>query len=301
MEQLTPQQELYRKIGRRTGWAFFALTALTGGVQLLAGAAIGYYLPAMTQPPLWLTWLLSFAPLYCVAVPVFTVLLQPLPGIRTPKSRVSTGWLLGTAAAAVTLMYAGSLVGNLLNMLIGWLRGEPVLSPLEEIVTAAPMWQTFLFACVLAPIGEELTFNYLLDKTLVFGEKRAALYCALAFGLFHGNLYQFFYAFLLRLLLVRLRLRTGSVGWCIALHAFVNVIGGLVSSWVITRSQVVIAVYGLVLLALVSAGSVVLMQRRKTVPWALPCPGARAEWLFANPGAVLAWLCCAAMFVTALL
>ena len=26
MEQLTQQQKLYRKIGRRTGWAFFALT-----------------------------------------------------------------------------------------------------------------------------------------------------------------------------------------------------------------------------------------------------------------------------------
>lgn len=300
MEQLTQEQALYRRIGRRAGWAFLALVALTSGIQLAADWWITMSMPHLRELPLWMVWFLSFVPLYCVAVPVFTVLLQPLPGIRPPKQKIRIGWMIGTVCAAMTLMYAGSLVGNLLSLGIGWLRGKPVLSDLNQLVDAAPLWQTFFLACILAPVGEELTFNYLLEKTLVFGEKRAMLYCALVFGLFHGNLYQFFYAFLLRLLLVRLRLHTGSVGWCIVLHSLVNVIGGLVSVWIMDQSQWVMAVYGMILLMLVCAGAAVLVMRRGTVTQALPRPQARAAWLFANPGTILAWLCCAALFVLAL-
>ena len=51
---------------------------------------------------------------------------------------------------------------------------------------------------------------------------------------------------------------------------------------------------------LVCAGAAVLVMRRGTVTQALPRPQARAAWLFANPGIILAWLCCVALFVLAL-
>ncbi len=290
---------LYRRIGRRAGWAFFALAALTTGVQMLAGAVVAALYPQMTEYPMWLNWLLSFLPLYGVAFPVFITLLQPLPGIKPPRQKVGFGWLAGTVCAAFALMYAGALAGNGLNWLIGWLRGRPVLSGLEEIVGAAPVWQTVLFACVLAPVGEEITFNCLLEKTLVFGEKRAALFCALAFGMFHGNLYQFFYAFAVRFVLVQLRLRTGSLGLCIGLHALINLVGGVVSQWALGQSEQVMGIYGVLLMMLIVAGWMVLAARRRQ-QWAAGRPGTRARWLFASPGAVLAWVCCGAMFVLSL-
>ncbi len=295
-----PEAGLYKRIGLRVGWAFFALVGVTYGAQLLAQVLVAALEPQMTEYPLWLTWLLSFAPLYCVGMPVFVTLLQPLPGIRPPRQRTGAGWLLGTVCVAIVAMYAGALVGNGLNWLIGALRGRPVLSGLEKVVGTAPLWQTFLFACVLAPVGEELLFNFLLEKTLVFGEKKAALFCALAFGMFHGNLYQFFYAFLLRLVLVRLRLHTGHVGWCIALHAIINVMGGVVSSWAVTQPEPVVAAYGLVLLGLIAAGCVVLARRRGSVRWALPRPEARTVRLFGTPGALLAWVCCGLLFLLSL-
>lgn len=294
--QIQTKSDLYRRIGRRAGGAFFALTALTFGAQLAAELGLSLLAPQLTEYPLWLTWVLSFLPLYGVAFPVFITLLQPLPGIRPPRQKVKAGWLLGTVCAAFALMYAGALVGNGLNWLIGWLRGQPVLSGLEQIVSAAPVWQLVLFTCVLAPVGEEITFNYLLEKTLVFGEKRAMLYCALAFGLFHGNLYQFFYAFAVRLILVQLRLRTGSLGLCIGLHALINLMGGVVAQWLLGQSEQVMMVYGILLLMVMVAGWMVLANRRGT-RYAAGRPGAQARWLFAAPGTVLAWLCCGVLFV----
>ena len=45
---------------------------------------------------------------------------------------------------------------------------------------------------------------------------------ALCFGLFHGNLNQFFYAFLLGLVLAELALSTGCLWQAVLLHALVN-------------------------------------------------------------------------------
>jgi membrane protease YdiL (CAAX protease family) len=204
--------------------------------------------------------------------------------------------LLGTVCATFALMYTGSLLGNGINLLIGWLRGRPVLSGLAEMVDAAPLWQTVVLACILGPIGEEIIFNLLLEKTLVFGEKRAMLFCALTFGLFHGNLYQFFYAFAVRLVLVRLRLRTGSLGLCIGLHVLINLVGGAVAQWMLGQSEQIVAAYGLVLLAMMAAGWTVIANRR-AARYAAGRPGTRAQWLFGSAGAVLAWLCCGILFV----
>lgn len=299
MEHSTSVSEnstLYRRSGLRIGWAVLALTVLTYGVQLLAGLAVGILYPQMTEYPLWLNWVLSFVPLYCVAFPVFAVLLQPLPGIRPPRQKAGAKWVLGTVCATFALMYTGSLLGNGINLLIGWLRGRPVLSNLMELVNTAPLWQILVFACILGPIGEEILFNLLLEKTLVFGEKRAMLFCALTFGLFHGNLYQFFYAFAIRLVLVRLRLRTGSLGLCIGLHVLINLVGGAVAQWMLGQSEQIVAAYGLVLLAMMAAGWTVIANRR-AARYAAGRPGTRAQWLFGSAGAVLAWLCCGMLFV----
>ena len=53
----------------------------------------------------------------------------------------------------------------------------------------------------------------------------------LMFGLFHGNLNQFVYAFVLGLFLAFLYVKTGNLKITIALHMMINFVGGIVSSW----------------------------------------------------------------------
>ena len=80
-----------------------------------------------------------------------------------------------------------------------------------------------LLAGLIAPAAEELLFRRLLLRRLrPYGERFALVASALCFGLFHGNLNQFFYAFLLGLVLAELALSTGCLWQAVLLHALVN-------------------------------------------------------------------------------
>lgn len=287
-----------RRLGRRAGLALALLFGLTFGLELAAGRVYVRLVPGATEYPLWLTWLLSFGPLYCVAFPVYCTLLESLPRIVPVRRRLPARRLAAFACVAFALLYVGSLIGNGLNLLIGWLRGEPPLSGLAELVGSSPVWQTVVFTCVLAPVGEELLFRkLLLEHTLVFGEKNAMVFTALAFGLFHGNLYQMFYAFLVGLALAWLRLRSGSLPLCMAVHAGINLFGGVLGPMMLGAGRAAIAAYGAVVLAVVTTGVVVLCRSWKRLRFAAPRPGVRARWLFASPGALAALVLCLAVTV----
>lgn len=85
---------------------------------------------------------------------------------------------------------------------------------------------------LIAPAAEELLFRRLLLRRLrPYGERFALVASALCFGLFHGNLNQFFYAFLLGLVLAELALSTGCLWQAVLLHALVNLLSILWVGW----------------------------------------------------------------------
>ena len=287
--------------GRRIGGARCALVLLNYAAQLLGAVWYRFLAPQATTVPAAVTWLLSFLPLYGVAFPVYCTLLQRIPRVRPPHRRVGAAWLAGTACIAVALLYAGALAGNGVNALIGLLRGRPADNGLDSLRSSVPLWQIIVFPCLLAPIGEELIFNLLLERALPFGEKQAILFCALAFGAFHGNLYQFFYAFLVRLVLANLYLRSGRLAWCMALHALLNLLGSLPGVLVLPLGEKAIAAYGAALLLVIITGIVLLVRRwdKKPRP-AASQPQTKTAWLFASPGTLAAFGLCLVMTVLAL-
>lgn len=108
-----------------------------------------------------------------------------------------------------------------------WLfnQADKSLMPLLETVSgASDTFSMFLYASLLAPIAEELLFRGLILRTLhPFGKKFAVFGSAFLFGLFHGNLLQTPYAFLMGLLLGYVTVEY-SVIWSIWLHVFNNMI-----------------------------------------------------------------------------
>ena len=80
-----------------------------------------------------------------------------------------------------------------------------------------------IMVAVLAPIFEELVFRKLIiDRTRRYGELMALVFSSVAFGLFHCNLYQVFYATALGLVLGYVYIRTGNVILTIIMHMCVN-------------------------------------------------------------------------------
>lgn len=297
----TDEKTSLRRVGFGIGIAFGLLCVLDFGAQF-AGATLWRSLAGPgASAPLWLNWVLSFLPLYGVAFPVYLTMLQRLPRVRLARQRLPLHRFIWAACAALALMYAGALLGNGLSALIGLLKGQPLDSGVQQLLQDADPWQTLVFVCILAPIGEELIFGNLLRYALPFGEKRAILLCALAFGAFHGNLYQFFYAFLVRLVLAWLYLCSGSLGWCIALHSLLNLLGGFVSQQALGWGEQALAAYALALLCMLGAGIGRLAGRWKKTRLRPGRPAARGWWLFASPGMLMGWAALAAILALSVL
>ena len=86
----------------------------------------------------------------------------------------------------------------------------------------SPVVQVVLVV-ILAPICEELLFRkFIIDRIVNYGEVPAMLISGLMFGLYHGNLAQFMYAAGIGIFFAFIYIRTGKIGYTIALHMFVN-------------------------------------------------------------------------------
>ena len=181
---------------------------------------------------------------------------------------------------AVLCMCTGSQMVN--GFWVGgleWLfnQANKSLMPLLETVSgASDTFSMFLYASLLAPIAEELLFRGLILRTLhPFGKKFAVFGSAFLFGLFHGNLLQTPYAFLMGLLLGYVTVEY-SVIWSIWLHVFNNMI--LADMLTRLTAGLPVEVAGMIQAVLFGSGllisCVILLVKRRTIGEYL-----RSEWM----------------------
>jgi len=127
----------------------------------------------------------------------------------------------------ISLCIGSQLVSNLWLWLLEVcmnLMGRSMLDVLETVSGSTDSFSMFLYASILAPVTEELVFRgYVIRSLRPYGKRFAILFSALMFGLFHGNLMQAPYAFLVGLLLGYLALEY-SVVWACVLHVFNNLV-----------------------------------------------------------------------------
>ncbi len=172
--------------------------------------------------------------LYLFALPVLLLILFAfgIKGEALPKKKMKFGeWML-IFVVGFGLMYIGSYVGQFVMGGLSALVGYDYSNMLESMVDIDKMWITVIFMCVIAPIGEEFVFRKLIiDRTHKYGGFVCIFFSALAFGLMHANFYQFFYAFALGLVLGYVYYKTGRLWYTIALHAAINFIGSVLTSY----------------------------------------------------------------------
>lgn len=102
--------------------------------------------------------------------------------------------------------------------------GSTVMDLLETVSGSSDSFSMFLYASILAPISEEILFRGLCLRSLEpFGKRFAILGSAVAFGVFHGNLLQIPFAFLMGLILGYVAIEY-SIFWSVALHMFNNLL-----------------------------------------------------------------------------
>ena len=221
-----------KKIFNTVGFGLLTVAAVTIGLQLLLNTLAASGVIAVESA--WLRWVLTFAPLYLVGVPLGLLIFRKAPADRSDGGKLGAGNFLLFLLMCFPLMYGGNLIGNLLS---GLLSGGTAENPLNALAFDESPLRIVVIA-VLAPLVEEFLFRkQLIDRTVRYGEKTAVLLSGLSFGLFHMNLFQFFYAFALGLLFAYLYVRTRRLRYTVALHMIVNFMGSVVAPHILSHTN----------------------------------------------------------------
>ncbi len=131
-------------------------------------------------------------------------------------------------------MTAGSFFGLLVVFLSGqalalgvqWLLALMGMDMSEAVDVSTDSVSMFLYACILAPISEEILFRGLILRSFQpFGKKFAIFASAFLFGIYHGNFIQSPFAFVVGLVLGYVAVEY-SMFWSILLHAINNMVLG---------------------------------------------------------------------------
>lgn len=313
-----------RKAFSRLGIAAFVMLVVTYGLQILVGVAAGY---ANIRNAVVLL-LISYIPMYCIAFPAAYFIMRAVPRHPLERQSLGAGRFFRLIVICFFLMYGGNLFGSSVNSLISEMFGVSITDPVESLVLGdIPMPALFVLTVILAPFFEELMFRKLLiDRMNVYGQGTAVVTTALMFGLFHGNLSQFFYAMALGLVFGYVYVKTGKMRYSVCMHMIINFWGGIVSGTLITDesvqtlingglgleniedmpslitpSVVLFMLYAMVTLGLVVAGLVLFFRHRRRISLEtseLQIPKGQAfrtVWL--NAGMILFTLACFAMML----
>lgn len=223
METLQQSKRHFSKLG----WMLFLGALLCFVTQYLPVRLVQQLSPGLLEDSN-LSLIISMLPLYLFGMPLMAFLIRRLPADRIAVHKLNIRQWLLAFCICYGLMYVSNLMGIFTTEIIGILKGSAVENVVAELVAELSPWAAIPFMVVLAPIFEEYIFRKLIiDRTIHYGEGIAIVVSAFLFALFHGNLNQFAYAFVLGLFWGFLYAKTGSVKYTIWMHMCINFLGSV--------------------------------------------------------------------------
>ncbi len=225
---LTPKQsehEVYRRNGNFVGSILLAMLCMHLAIQLVNTVLAAVGVLKIGEP---LYGLSNTA--YCLLQMLWYVFYIPVPalfiGIAT-RSRVSPFPVKRLPVGELFAMVLGGMAFAVLaNLATSWLMvflesfGVPIPTfPDTMEPTARSLWLNVVSTAVLPALAEEIVFRAYVQGALApCGTTASVVVSALLFALFHGNILQVPFAFLMGLILGWLFARTGSILPSVLLH-----------------------------------------------------------------------------------
>lgn len=218
------------------GWMYFFGSLLIFGVEIAISFLIAK-LPFLYPYSMDASLFMSSIPMYVISMPLMALLIKTVPSVSIGKRKMTFRQWLTAFFMCYAIMYLSNLVGVGVTMLISIVKGAPVENVLLDVVTDISPWTAIFIMVLCAPIAEELIFRKLLiDRTVKYGEKVSVLFSGFFFGMFHGNLNQFAYAFMLGMFFGFIYVKTGKLIYTIALHMALNFLGSVAGMLVMKSS-----------------------------------------------------------------
>ena len=213
--------------------AFSLMLVFRLGVLVLSGL-LYRFAPALLSDAV-VKHFLNLIPLYCMAFPVFYLILRRLPRGVPSAEPVGPWQLIGGFGICLVMTTVGNTVGQFVASFFASMMG-PLSNPTATLTDGAPFWVNLVFMAIIPGILEELLIRKVMcDRLLPLGEGYAVVISAVVFGLIHGNFFQFFYATALGLIFAVIYVKTGKI-WITALfHCLINFFGSIVALWLLEQ------------------------------------------------------------------
>ena len=218
-------RKFFSKIG--LNYTFFGVFAII--MQIIIINIIGFANPIILND-INLTSIIASVCNYILPLPIFLYLMNKLEKQEIHSNKLTIKKFIVYIAISLTLMWIGNLIGLTITEILGNLIQSEIANPIVETIDSSSVYTNLLLMVIMAPIFEEIIFRKLLiDRTIKYGKGVSILLSALIFGLFHGNLNQFFYAFIIGGFFAYVYIKTGKIIYTILLHLTVNFFGSIIS------------------------------------------------------------------------
>lgn len=262
-----------KKYFSTVGLAVFAFMLVSFSVSFAASLLIEKFAPSWFSNSA-ITNGLSLIAQYGFGLPAALWFLKKLPSDTNPSEKLGLKGFLGALCVSFTFMTVGSTVADLLTGGLSLIFDKELINPVESNASGSSFLVNLIFLGILAPVIEELVFRKLIcDRLLPLGEGYAVFLSAAIFGLVHGNLFQFFYAFLTGILFSYIYIKTGRVRYTVVIHMIINFLGGVLAPWLIdTLTPVLTEELYLRLTEVVNSADTAAMEAltSELAPYALP-------------------------------
>lgn len=285
--------KLNKNIFSMVGFAFFLFYFIPTCVVALVSPLINSWFPSITSAS-WYMWALNYIPMYCIAFPIMVWFMKKIPDSPFPhvENKLSGEVLTSLMVVSLSVTFLCAYLTNGITYLLSLLTHSTITNPLETALSGSNIVLNFLIVGIFAPIIEEYIFRGLTYKKLgAYGSKTYVLTSALIFALFHSNIYQFLYTFLLGIIFAFVTYKTGTIKYSTILHLTVNLFasGGL--GLIVTYLNFIplSALYAYLIIAVTIGGVIIGIigaQRYKSQLHfeAGPLPSPKMRQLFFNPG-----------------
>jgi membrane protease YdiL (CAAX protease family) len=297
MEQMVE----YKRVINRAGFALFVLAVAVLCSQMLIEFLVNRFCPVVAETD-WYIWALTATSMVAIGFPIYFLLMYRIPD--SPKKemvKLKPTKFIMIFFICCGAMYITNFISGILTMAIAYLKGDKqLLNPLEEAVLNGNFTLTLIYAAIVAPIFEELIFRkLLLNKLRRYGDVPAILMTGIAFGLFHMNLSQMFYAAVLGFIFAYITIRTNTIRYSILLHMMVNFIGTVVSPFAASQNKLALMILGYWMFVSTLTGIICFVFNYRSIEFnkAELFPMKKSALLL-NPGTILYILLCTVGIVT---
>lgn len=219
-----------RKTVSRVGFRLFFGLLITYVVVYAVSFIVLKFKPEWSEDPT-MSLLVSVVPQYLFGMTAMIALVWPLPHKAPEKKSVTFGFCFRSFVITYSLMMAANFIGTMIAATISLATGTGSTTyAVQTFILEANQWVVILVAVIIGPIVEEFIFRKLIvDRVGKYGEAVSALVSGVLFGLFHGNLIQGLYAFVIGYFFALIYSKTGKIYVTMGIHIAINFMGSVIA------------------------------------------------------------------------